>query len=390
MTDTQFSTTTKVFHWLTALLILTIIPLGVIASRIDPVTDQLIAQKTLLFSIHKTMGVAVFIVALARIAYALTQTKPAPLHPDRRLETALAEVVHWLLYLSLVLVPLSGWIHHSAAAVAAPIWIPFANSLPFVPVNPTVSDLFGGLHWLWSKIMVAAILLHLSGALKHLLIDKDASLRRMWFGQTSVVALTSNANRIPAIVAISVYAAATAFGVGLGAYSPSASQQSSRLETPQSGWTVTSGQIGLTITQLGNPISGSFKNWTAAIDFDETAVGVAGTVNTTIDIGSLQLGSVTNQAMGHDFFDQSVFPTAQFIGELISQGGEHSADGILTIKDHSHPLSFPFELNIDGNTSEMAATVSLNRTDFGIGGSITDEANLANTVALTLSVIATR
>lgn len=83
-----------------------------------------------------------FLVALARIGYALTQSKPAGLHPDLKLETLLAEVVHWLLYISLVVVPLSGWIHHSAAAIAAPIWIPFAQSLPFVPTDPTVFRLF--------------------------------------------------------------------------------------------------------------------------------------------------------------------------------------------------------------------------------------------------------
>ena len=148
MTETAYSIKTKIFHWLTALLVVSIIPLGILASDAPFETDAQIATKTLLFSMHKTLGVAVFLVALARIAYALTQTKPAPLHPERRVETLLAEVVHWLLYISLVLVPLTGWIHHSAAAASAPIWIPFANHLPFIPVDPTVSDFFGGLHWL--------------------------------------------------------------------------------------------------------------------------------------------------------------------------------------------------------------------------------------------------
>ena len=119
MTTTAYSRTTRAFHWLTAVLLLAIIPLGLVANDAPFGTDAEIARKILLFSLHKTLGIAIFIVALARIAYASTQTNPAPLHPDRIAETLLANIVHWLLYLSLVLVPLSGCISHAAAAVAA-------------------------------------------------------------------------------------------------------------------------------------------------------------------------------------------------------------------------------------------------------------------------------
>ncbi|MBT8474330.1 MAG: cytochrome b/b6 domain-containing protein, partial [Alphaproteobacteria bacterium] len=132
-TATRYGGVAKTFHWLTALLILTALPLGVIANGAPFETDAEIARKIWLFSLHKTVGVTAFFVALARIAWALTQPKPAALHPDRRFETRLAETVHWLLYASLVLVPLSGWLHHAAATGFAPIWWPFGQTLPFVP-----------------------------------------------------------------------------------------------------------------------------------------------------------------------------------------------------------------------------------------------------------------
>ena len=59
------------------------------------------------------------------------------LHPDRKTETLLAEIVHWLLYGSLILVPLSGWIHHAATEGFAPIWCTYG--LVCVQVYITIS-----------------------------------------------------------------------------------------------------------------------------------------------------------------------------------------------------------------------------------------------------------
>ncbi|MBU2359238.1 MAG: cytochrome b/b6 domain-containing protein, partial [Alphaproteobacteria bacterium] len=107
---TTYGTVTKVFHWLTATLILTIIPLGLIASDLPYETNEQLAQKAQLFSLHKTLGVAVFFVALLRILWALGHAKPGTLHPERKAETLLAETIHWLLYSALVITPLTGWI----------------------------------------------------------------------------------------------------------------------------------------------------------------------------------------------------------------------------------------------------------------------------------------
>ena len=55
------------------------------------------------------------------------------MNADQKLERFAAETVHWVLYGALVIVPLSGWISHAAAAGFAPIWWPFGQGLPLVP-----------------------------------------------------------------------------------------------------------------------------------------------------------------------------------------------------------------------------------------------------------------
>ena len=144
-TTARYGSVAKTFHWLTALGILAVIPLGIIANDLPYDTAEQLADKAWLFSLHKTVGVTLFFVALARILWALSQPKPAPLHPDRGVETLLAEIVHWLLYGSLVLVPLSGWVHHAATEGFAPIWWPFGQNLPLVPESLTLSETAAGL-----------------------------------------------------------------------------------------------------------------------------------------------------------------------------------------------------------------------------------------------------
>lgn len=390
MSTQAYSRTTKTFHWLTALLVIAIIPLGVIASDAPISTDAEIATKTWLFSMHKTLGVAVFLVALARITYALTQTKPAPLHPDRKAETLLAEVVHWLLYLSLVLVPLTGWIHHSASAFAAPIWIPFANALPFVPTDPHVSDLFGGLHWLWSKIMVASILLHFAGAMKHVFIDKDETLKRMTFGKLTATAAADHGKSAP-FIAVAVFAAIAALGSALGFYTTAQTKQNGpALEAAASEWTVTDGAINIAITQLGSTVKGNFSDWVSVISYDENGTGTVGRVETTINISSLALGTVTQQAMGADFFDQGTFPTAVFAADILRNGDTLTADGTLTIKGAAVPVSLPFDLTINGDQAQMNGSLTLDRRDFTVGESMADESNLGFDVMVDIAVTATR
>ena len=126
----------KSFHWLTALLMFTVIPLGLIANDLAHQiqspgfsgSQEVITRATLLFSLHKTIGVTLFFVALFRILWAFTQPKPGLLNADNKPEALAAETVHWLLYGSLVMVPLSGWIHHAATTGFAPIWWPLGQN----------------------------------------------------------------------------------------------------------------------------------------------------------------------------------------------------------------------------------------------------------------------
>ncbi len=393
-TTQRYGFVTKVFHWLVAMLILAMIPLGIVANDLPYDTSEELAQKAFLFSMHKTLGVTTFFVALARIAWAVSQPKPGPLHPDRKAEHWAAETVHWLLYGSLVLVPLSGWIHHASTSGFAPIWWPLGQNLPFIPKSEDLAAATAGLHIVLERVLVLALLLHVAGALKHHFVDRDVTLRRMWFGRTQVPDVKPHRRRsLPFISALTAWCVAIGVGGVMGLYASHAAvaPAAAQLSEVASEWEVTDGRITIEITQLGNNVEGSFSDWTADISFDpDVTEGKAGEVEVTVSIPSLTLGSVTEQAMGADFFDAENHPTAIFKADILAVSDGYAADGTLTLKDNEVPVRLPYTLTLDGDTASMQSQVTLDRLDFGIGANMPDEKSLGFAVDVRVSVTATR
>jgi cytochrome b561/polyisoprenoid-binding protein YceI len=389
-TAESYGSLTKLFHWLTALLILLLLPLGWYANQLPFETDAELARKAWFFSLHKTLGVSLFFVALARILWALTQRRPALLNADRRAEALAAQTVHWLLYGALVVVPLSGWISHAAAEGFAPIWWPLGQSLPLVPKSLAIEEAAGTVHRVAARLLILALLLHLAGALKHHLIDGDATLRRMLPGRTRAAGPGPRRHGL-APLGLAALAWAATLGLGL-ALSPAphapAPGEAPLAEVP-SDWEVLDGRIEITVRQFGSEVTGHFADWRAAISFDPEAPGQeVGAVSTTIAIPSLSLGSVTQQAMGADFFDADSFATASFDATLLRAVDGYEAVGTLTIKDQSVPVTLPFSLSLNEGLAEMRGDLVLDRRSFGIGDNMKDEASLAFSVKVKVTLTA--
>ncbi|SDI08070.1 cytochrome b/b6 domain-containing protein [Lutimaribacter saemankumensis] len=392
-TATRFGSVAKTFHWLTALLILTAIPLGLIAEDMAHGITQgdsaALAQVATLFSLHKTIGVAAFVTALLRILWAVVQPKPGLPNGAKKGEAFLAAMIHWALYGALVIVPLSGWVHHAAQTGFAPIWWPFGQTLPFVPQSAAWAEAAGSVHWLSTKILIGAILLHVAGALKHHFIDRDDTLRRMLPGRAEAApSAVQPGHAMPAALAAAVWVGIIGWGVaGTAAEAP----QPAAMAQGAGEWQVQGGELAITVQQFGSAVQGQFGQWQADIAFDpETGTG---DVTVTIAIGSLTLGSVTDQALGPDYFDAATHESARFNAEIArSEGGAraYAATGTLTIKDQSVPVTLPFDLEIADGTATMTGGLTLDRRDFGIGAQMTDPGQLGFAVEVSVGLTARR
>jgi cytochrome b561 len=391
-TATRYGSVAKSLHWLTALLILTNIPLGLIAENMaHGITAQdsaALARVATLFSLHKTIGVTVFLVALARILWALSQPKPGLPNGDRRAESLLAALVHWVLYGALVVVPLSGWVHHAAQSGFAPIWWPLGQTIPMVPQSTVWAEAAGTVHWLASKVLIGALALHVAGALKHHAVDRDDTLRRMLPGKTAAApSARQPGHTAPVAAALVLWLGVLGWGVtGTAAEAP---------ESPTAGgagdWQVQDGQLAITVQQFGSAVQGRFRTWQADIAFDPESG--TGDVVVTVAIPSLTLGSVTDQALGPDYFDAETHDTARFDAEIArSDDGAraYSATGTLTLKGETVPVTLPFDLDITEGTARMEGGLTLDRRDFGIGTQMTDPEQLGFQVEVSVAVTANR
>lgn len=387
-TESHWGSVTRTLHWLTALLILTLIPLGWVANALPAGSEAEVARKVALFSLHKTLGVAAFAVALLRILWALGQPRPVALHPDRRLEVWAAEAVHWTLYLSLVLVPLSGWVRHAASDGFAPILWPLGQGLPLVPKSDAVAEAAGMAHWVFTKLLVAALLLHVAGALKHAVIDRDGTLARMVTGRPAGLPETRRrSGRGPAAAALALYALGAGAAVALLPPAPPAAPP---VAAADGDWRVTAGELSFVVRQMGAEVRGRFPDWQAAIRFDPASG--TGSVAVTIATASLSLGAVTGEALGDDFFDAAQHPQARFDATIRpgEGAGAYLAEGSVTLRGVVVPVTLPFTLDLQGDTAKAAGQVTLDRRAFGMGRAFPDAKTVGFEVRVDVALTATR
>ena len=380
-TPHSYGSIARSLHWLTALIILANIGLGLVAVRLP--LDALEA-KIRLFSLHKTLGIAAFAVALVRILWALSQPRPVPVHPDRRLETFVAESVHWVLYVALMLVPLTGWIEHAATEGYAPILWPLGQGLPLVPKSPVMAETMASVHGIFAWLLIGAIALHVAGALKHAIIDRDGVLARMLRGSPAGTARVRH-HRAPALAAIAAFAAGTALAVAPRVEEP---QSVAPLAQAASEWRVTEGTLGFSIRQMGSEVAGGFSDWTAAIDFDpDTGTGH---VEVAINMDSVTVGTVTDQAKGPDFFDVAQNPVAVFKAEIRRDGEGYIAQGPLSLKGREAIVTLPFTLQMAEGVATMSGETTLDRRDWTIGEGYDNESSIGFPVRLQVRLTASR
>ena len=376
-TRSSYGLIAQLLHWITAGLILFLIPLGMFMHELPMGSVEEAAYKSWYYSLHKTVGVAAFAVAVARVAWALVQPRPQPLNGDRMLETLAARTVHRVLYGAIILMPLTGWLHHAAAEGFARIWWPLSQDLPFIPKSLALSDLFGVAHYSTAALLGLAIALHIAGALKHVVIDRDGTLARMIPGRTPAISPDMHDpgfRHLPTLIGILVLltlAGATATQYLVKQSGATTNQNIvERAATGAEGWSIDhqKSRLAIGVVQSGSEISGFFENWSAVINFDPNNLK-ASRVEVTIDIASLSLGGVSEQAISSDFLNAAMHPVSTFGAEDFVRTGDgaYEARGQLTLAGQTGSLILPFTLKIVDGRAVVEGSATIKRLDFGIG-----------------------
>ena len=171
---TDFPSSAKLLHWLSALLIICMLFLGVsMIQSLAPWHDSALR-------LHQSVGVLVLILVCIRLINRLLINVPALPTDLSRWQRLAAKGSQVLLYLLMVVLPISGWLMQNAAGLPVSFFGIFQLPL-FVEASLSSYGLFRELHALLAWSLFAVIVLHISAALHHGMIRKDSVLPSMLF-----------------------------------------------------------------------------------------------------------------------------------------------------------------------------------------------------------------
>ncbi len=176
-THRRFSGLTVSLHWIIALGMITLIAFGLYIEGLPrgPEKGQLIG-------LHKSFGIVIFVLALLRIGWRFVNRFPRPLSTLPTWQENLAKLAHWVLILGTILMPVSGVI--MSVGGGHPVGVFGFELIARSDVeNETMNQIGHAMHGLGGKLLILFIVLHVVGALKHQLIDKDGTMQRI-FGKT--------------------------------------------------------------------------------------------------------------------------------------------------------------------------------------------------------------
>lgn len=411
MNTVRYSKTAMLLHWSLAFALAFQIGLGW-------QFDSLQRGPNLfeLYQLHKSVGILILVLSLARLVIRMAYLRPKPL-ADAIWSRRAAKLVHGGFYLVLIGGPLTGWLLVSSAKIAVPTVLFGILPLPHLPVDSAAHGVAEALHTQLAWLAIALLLLHVVGALRHQFFKGEDILQRMlpWVLKRKTAAF--------ATMCVILATIGMAYGAGANlmlakapqarlpaAQSPAPIPEATFSDAPESveepktenkqdagipvkEWRVSGGgKLAFTVDWNGTPINGTFRRWNSDIRFSPDDLAQS-RIRVTIDIGSASTADNQRDDMllGESFLNAAVHPKAVFNSSSIRLLNEdrYSARGTLDMNGKTHPVTLNFKLKIDGTRAEVAGSSSLRRTQFGVGtGEWAATNEVADTVLITFDFTA--
>ena len=407
----RYSAVAIFLHWTIAALIVLQV---VLSTRMLGKTPEAFA----VFQLHKSVGITVLLLSLARLAWRLIHRpppEPATLAPWER---RLAALVHWAFYFVMIAMPLTGWIMVSTSRIVLPTLL--YGVVPWPHISG-LADLAAPAKKVWYDAAMASHQTIIKGAYVLFALHVAGALKHQWFGQNEPVLsrmapgarggrwleprlLAAAAGLVavvafgfvvqPRLPAMSAAAAQPAAAPALvEAAAPIAPTPVATVATPKpapaspadvappaqpaaapsapTAWKIDSGSsLNFASAWSGQAIEGRFDRWTADILFSPDALDRS-KVTVSIDMGSVNTGDQQRDASlpSEDWFNTAAHPKATFTATKFTKSGEgrFTAHGQLSLRGVSKPLDLPFRLKITGDRAEVSGVTSLDRTTFGVG-----------------------
>lgn len=173
-TPDAFGLISRLIHWGMAILLLSLLALGLRLSDMQPGLSNL-----WLYGLHKTMGLTALALVLLRLVWHRLSPPPVPMVP--LWQARLARLAHAAIYVLMLAIPLSGWVASSASGLDTLFAERFVMP-PIAPVSEVWESAGFAVHGVLTKLLMALVGVHMLAAIKHEM-DGDGTLTRMLKGR---------------------------------------------------------------------------------------------------------------------------------------------------------------------------------------------------------------
>lgn len=165
-----------ILHWLAAIAIIAMFVTGFRADMAGDAGDR--ELRAAMMGAHISLGASVALLLLARVFASYAQPRPAA--PDQAPPFKLLAIgAHQLLLLAILIQVISGPLAVWSGGRAINVFDLFSIPTPFAERNEGVHELAEIMHAIGRWALFVLISVHVLGALKHALIDRDGIMRRM-------------------------------------------------------------------------------------------------------------------------------------------------------------------------------------------------------------------
>ncbi|WP_313276466.1 cytochrome b, partial [Stenotrophomonas sp.] len=173
-TAQRWGSLSKSLHWLIAVLILA---LGIVGLTMGEFPKT--PKYFWIYTMHKSIGITVLVLVAVRLGWRLYAGAPEPVPGTPSWQERIASVTHWLLYLLMFAIPLSGWLYDSASGLRPFKLFGLVEMPKLVAPSEQASQISHAIHeWgFWALILL--VLAHAGAALYHPIHQRDATLARM-------------------------------------------------------------------------------------------------------------------------------------------------------------------------------------------------------------------
>lgn len=172
--STHFGVVSIAIHWLVAVTVFGLFGLGYYMVGLSYYDEWYRLGP----DIHRSVGILLFLAVVFRVIWRVANPVPRPLPSHQRWEIRLAHVAHGLLYVLLFVVMVSGYLISTAdgSAISVFNWFDVPSLTGRIK---GMEDIAGEVHYwsTWAIVILAGA--HGLAAIKHHVLDKDDTLRRM-------------------------------------------------------------------------------------------------------------------------------------------------------------------------------------------------------------------